>query len=101
MTDDAFARQFHAAAAEITRLYSTAYTMMEIELGSVGAERLAPHYLGDIVAAAERLAIERLNSERLEAAIAAEEQAAAEPAARRQLTIDEALAEQAGGGTPW
>ena len=99
MTDDTFARQFHSAATEIVRMYSTCYTLMEIELGSGPALALAPHYLGEVVAASERLALSRLQEEQQAAAdarVLAEEKAADQR--RRQLTIDEALA---GAGEPW
>lgn len=98
MTDDTFARQFQSAATEIVRMYSTCYTLMEIELGSGPALALAPHYLGEVVAASERLALSRLQEEQQALADAefAEEQAAKQR--RRQLTIEDALA---GAGEPW
>ena len=99
MTDDTFARQFQSAATEIVRMYSTCYTLMEIELGSGPALALAPHYLGEVVAASERLALSRLQEEQqalAEAKLITEEQAAEQR--RRQLTIEDALA---GAGEPW
>jgi hypothetical protein len=96
MTDDAFARQFQSAATEIVRMYSTAFTVMEIEMGSGPALALAPHFLGDVVAAAERMAITQLQTEAEAKALAEEEQAVQQQ--RRQLTIEEALA---GAGEPW
>lgn len=98
MSDDAFARQFQAAATEVIRLYSTAYTLMEIEMGSGPAQSLAPRYLGDIVASAERLAITRLNAEQIATVVEEEEQAMS---TRTQLTIDDALAQLPNGGAPW
>jgi hypothetical protein len=96
MTDDAFARRFQAAATEVVRMYSTAFTVMEIEMGSGTALALAPHFLGDVVAAAERIAISELQAEAEAKALAEEEQAAAQR--RRQLTIEDALA---GAERPW
>lgn len=95
MSSDSFARQFQDAATEILRMYSTCYTLMEIEMGTAATQLLAPHYLGDVVAAAERLALSRQGEE----VVAPEEPAP--PAARRQLTIEEALAAEQAGAAPW
>lgn len=95
MSSDDFARQFQDAATEILRMYSTCYTLMEIEMGTAPAQLLAPHYLGDVVAAAERLALSRQGKE----VVAPEEPG--HPAARRQLTIEEALAAEQAGAAPW
>lgn len=122
---DEFANRFQRAATELVRMYSTAFTVMEIEMGSAVAHMLAPHYLGEIVEAAERVSCQEMRDEaevkrakeiaetakqegwdafapaELRAGLAGEAQASEEAAgepSRRQLTIWEALAR---GGEPW
>jgi hypothetical protein len=110
MSDDNFARQFQSAAGDIVRMYSTCFTLMEIEMGSAPALALAPHYLGDVVAAAERLALSRLEQVSQPLQTADELwQPAVVGDHRRQLTIDDALTllnsspreDEANGGAPW
>ncbi len=105
MTEDSqdFYRDFQRAATEIARLYSLAYTAMEIEMGSITAPLLAPHILQTIVASAQEVAVEETRERvRVELAqqLQKEEEAAALAATgRRQLTIDDAL--NVGQGRPW
>lgn len=53
-----FHRDFQRAAFKVARLYSSAYTAMEIEMGSVTAPLLAPHILQTIVASAQQVALD-------------------------------------------
>ena len=105
MNEDALAfhRNFQRAATDVARLYSLAYTAMEIEMGSATAPLLAPYILQSIVASAQEVAMEEAQTRaRLEIARQIqkeEEAAAARLAERRQLTIDDAL--DARQGRPW
>lgn len=122
---DEFANRFQRAATELVRMYSTAFTVMEIEMGSAVAHMLAPYYLGEIVEAAERVSCQEMRDEaevkrakeiaetakqegwdefvpaELRAGLPGDDQASEEAAdgtSRRQLTNEEALAR---GGEPW
>lgn len=93
----AFHQDFQRAATDAARLYSVAYTAMEIELGTTTAPLLAPVVLPSIVASAQAAALEaqRLRS----AAQSPPPPPPPHAATRRQLTIDDAIAQAA--ERPW
>ena len=95
---DAFHRDFQEGATAIARLYGSAYTLMEIEMGTATAERLAPYVLHTIVTSAERAAVERETARQRQALLITEE-ANSIDGRRKQLTIEDAL--EGGGGVPW
>lgn len=104
ISDTEFQIVYQRTTAEIARMYGTAMQLMEIEMGTDLARLLAPHYLGDIVAAAERLAVEELNRNLMtaltdEGRFTDGEGEDQELTAKRrvQLTIDDALK----GSEPW
>lgn len=105
--DSDFMRDFQRCVDDIAQMQATAYTAMELHLGSEATARLAPHLLQGMIESGERYALEmaqRRQQERNEALRMEFERGLTVPPAsqgrHKQITIDEAL-QKGEGDRPW